>query len=242
MRKLIISLLSLIMIISISSPSIGNAESREAIDRIDGVQALEVSQDYVINEVLDNANTRVVEVIDENEGKTYRTTFNKQDSSFETVEINNEITENRKIIFNSNQSSFNEQKSGLSTKATFKLIDSGSNLSDKFRYSAYTQNIWLIWSEGDAKNPTETKNNSSNIISFRNSVKNLRGAEIKTRAALGTAGTATVIAAITAPSGWGPILSMLTAIGAGATAVAQAYDSYSYAKDCRFYFGRVTIR
>ncbi|PIC69088.1 hypothetical protein CSV77_15470 [Sporosarcina sp. P16b] len=241
MRKLIILFLSLMVAFSMVLPSTGKAESVRATDGLKRIQNLEMNQDYVINEILDDANTRIVEVIDKNEDKTYRTTFNKQDSSFETVEINNKIRGSEKEIFNSKQSMLSEQKSEVAP-AAIQLVDSGSNLSNKFKYYAYTQKIWVIQSEGKSKNPTETTKNSSDILSFRSAVNNLRGAELKTRAALGTAATATVIAAITAPTAWGPILSMLTAIGAGATAIAQAYDSYNYAKDCRLCFGRVTIR
>lgn len=247
MKKIFIVFLSLIVFLGISLP-VSKAESTTNLSyNLKEIQSLEINQDYTIEILKDTSEERVVEVTDKN-GKKYKTTFNKKDATFETVEINKLSRET--VIFNSNQLSSNEElqvspslfSNEVSASATHKLIDSGSNLSKKFKYYYYTNKIWVVQAEGKSKNPTETKNNRSDLLKFRDSVNNLRGAELKFRAALGTAATSTIIAAITAPTGWAPILATLTAIGAGATAIAQAYNSYKYAKDCRFYFSRITLK
>jgi len=244
-KKIFLMFFAVFMVFVNAIPSFASAESTELNTDLQKIRNLDVNQELTIQIIKDNKQQRVVEVFEKDTGKIYRSIFNKKDNSFETVEIDKK-TKIEKNVFSSKtfETQYNGEQlqSSQISSMSFSLIDSGSNLSGKFKYYVYTQKIWVVQCEGKSKNPTETSNNSSDLQSFRNSVNNLRGAELRFSAAMGAAATSTLIAAITAPTGWGPIVATLTAVGAGAAAIAEAYNSYVYAKDCRFYFGRITIR
>lgn len=243
MKKIVIMFLSALLFVGGILPTAGSAKVNNEDTNLKSIQSLDINQSTEITIVQDDKNKRVVEVVDKNDGKVYRSTFNKKNNSFKTVEINKSTNQELQVVLDS-EALIQSEKSDvqLMSTAASSLIDSGSNLDGKFKYYYYTGKVWVVMSEGSSKNPTETTNNSSDLNSFRNSVNNLRGSEIKVQVALGTAATSTLIAAITAPTGWGPILATLTALGASVIAIDEAYNSWVLAKDCRFYYGRITIK
>ncbi|KXG08657.1 hypothetical protein AT864_03074 [Anoxybacillus sp. P3H1B] len=245
MKKFFLMFFAVLILFGTNVSLFARAETTESSLEMQKIENLDANKDVKIEIIKDNKQQRVVQVVDKQTGKIYKSTFNKKDNSFQTVELDSK-SKLEKDVLNSktieSQNSTAQLQSAQVASASFSLIDSGSNVSGRFKYYVYTQKIWVVQCDGQSKNPVETSNNSSDLQSFRNTVNNLRGSEIRLAAALGTALTSTVVAAVTAPTGWGPIVATLTAIGAGATAIAEGYNSYVLAKDCRFYFGRITLR
>ncbi|WP_025950798.1 geobacillin-26 family protein [Geobacillus thermocatenulatus] len=245
MKRFLLMFFAALVFFGTNASLFANAETTDSSLEMQKIENLDANKDINIEIIKDNKQQRVVQVVDKQTGKVYKSIFNKKDNSFQTVEVDLKSKVENNVLNSKTlelQSSTMQLQSAQMVSSSFSLIDSGSNLSGKFKYYAYTQKIWVVQSEGESKNPIETSNNSSDLQSFRNSVNNLRGSEIRFQAAWVTGVSSTMVAVITSPTGWGPIVATLTAAGATAAAIAEAYNSYMLAKDCRFYFGRITLR
>lgn len=123
---------------------------------------------------------------------------------------------------------------------TIQSTFSGQNLNGEYRYTNNTiTRYWTLRIPNDFKGRYETTQNVGDLLSFRSSVLDLRGAEITLQAAIGSSLFSLAVALLTVPEPWTTVAGLLLAAGVIIVNIGLYYNVWRYANDCRFFFGRV---
>lgn len=228
LKKLICLLLVTIMVVTLGlqSPAAAveynnliNPETGEAINS----RIIKDNNKWRVVETWDNE-TKSVVTFDKKINKLVAETTNLETGKVDVLEIQLPVAD--ELI----------DPNPITIQSTF----SGQNLNGEYRYTNNTiTRYWTLRIPNDFKGRYETTQNVGDLLSFRSSVLDLRGAEITLQTAIGSSLFSLAVALLTVPEPWTTVAGLLLAAGVIIVNIGLYYNVWRYANDCRFFFGRV---
>ncbi|WP_153188350.1 geobacillin-26 family protein, partial [Paraclostridium sordellii] len=164
--------------------------------------------------------------------KISTSTFNKKDNTLKL-----EIKENGKIIQDSyiNLNNDNNIQNYIEPRAT-RAQESVRCIYSKLRYSINMKSWTITNSKGSVKKRPETVSHKDYLYRFRDAVKASRRSENLAEASMGAAKIAAIYGIVTAATGVGAVVSVVTAAGGSLGAAYNLWDSVIEKREADRYF------
>lgn len=180
-----------------------------------------------VNIVEDNFERKVVKVVEGN--KLYITVFDKKNNTLLSEMKQEGITINSRLI---NINHIENNDSQIYDRA----IESVSCIYSKLKYHINMKSWTITNSKGLVKKKPETVSHKDNLYRFRDAVRSSRQSENAARAAIDITKLSIIMGSITATTGLGAIVSIVTALSGSIGVAYNIWDSVVYRKEADRYF------
>lgn len=158
---------------------------------------------------------------------------------YSQIDLNLGIEKNETItdkIYISDETDYSET---VNRNRVFSNYSSKTNAAYSY-YNDYSNDIWNIRdTRGISHNTSENSRNAGYLDEFKKSVDTLVSLEVGIIAALGIAASGLVVAGLTAPSGLGIAVGLVTALGGSIAVGYQYWQAVEAGKEVDYYYLRV---